>query len=68
MSDGKRDDGGAAFDARLEELGMRVSQFASLELPGQPRGMHMGTSYLVHDLWQALKDAQTMLRARPRED
>ena len=29
----------------------RVDQFNTLELPGQPQSMHMGTSYLVHDLW-----------------
>ncbi len=38
----------------LEE---RVQQFNSLRLPGQPMGMHMGTSYLVNDLWRALKEA-----------
>ncbi len=36
----------------LEE---RVLQFAMLELPGQPRMMHMGTSYLVNDLWTELQ-------------
>lgn len=28
----------------------RAVDFACLRLPGQPIGMHMGTSYLVHDL------------------
>lgn len=36
----------------LEE---RVRKFNSLQLPGQPLGMHMGTSYLVNDLWQEVK-------------
>ncbi|KKN10932.1 hypothetical protein LCGC14_1031610 [marine sediment metagenome] len=36
----------------LEE---RVLQFSMLELPGQPRMMHMGTSYLVNDLWTELQ-------------
>ena len=39
----------------IEELGERVAQFQSLRLPGQPMGMHMGTSYLVNDLWRAVK-------------
>lgn len=36
----------------LEE---RVDQFNSLSLPGQPVMMHMGTSYLVNDLWKEIK-------------
>ena len=36
----------------LEE---RVRQFNSLELAGQPQMMHMGTSYLVNDLWTELQ-------------
>lgn len=28
----------------------RAVDFACLRLPGQPMAMHMGTSYLVHDL------------------
>lgn len=28
----------------------RAADFACLKLPGQPLAMHMGTSYLVHDL------------------
>jgi hypothetical protein len=37
------------------ELKTRVDQFNALELPGQPRSMHMGTSYLVNDLWRELR-------------
>jgi hypothetical protein len=40
----------------LEDLKRRVDQFNMLELPGQPMMMHMGTSYLVNDLWRALKE------------
>lgn len=36
-------------------LETRVRQFEALELPGQPRMMHMGTSYLVNDLWAEVK-------------
>ena len=38
----------------IEALKKRVGQFNTLELPGQPQGMHMGTSYLVGDLLRAL--------------
>ncbi len=37
-----------------EKLGERVRQFYMLELDGQPKFMHMGTSYLVSDLWSAV--------------
>ena len=44
------------FDMNTEErfidLQKRVTQFSLMELPGQPIGMHMGTSYLIDDLWQ----------------
>lgn len=37
------------------DLDERVMQFMMLELPGQPRMMHMGTSHLVHDLHQEVR-------------
>ena len=40
---------------KLEFLEERVAQFNALKLPGQPQAMHLGTSYLVNDLWQTLK-------------
>ncbi len=43
----------------------RVDAFALMELPGQPRMMHMGTSYLINDLWreiQRLNAALSMTR------
>ena len=36
----------------LEE---KVNQFKSLGIPGQPTGMHMGTYYLISDLWEEVK-------------
>lgn len=42
-------------------LAERVTQFQMMELPGQPMMMHMGTSYLVSDLWRAVKDATETL-------
>lgn len=38
-------------DMTLEE---RVMAFKTMSLPGQPMGMHMGTSYLVNDLWREI--------------
>lgn len=43
-------------------LADRVLQFQFMELPGQPMMMHMGTSYLVNDLWSAHKDMAEALR------
>jgi hypothetical protein len=37
-----------------DELNNRIEQFNCLELPGQPMSMHMGTSYLVNDLWKEI--------------
>ena len=38
------------------DLKDRVEKFLCLELPGQPMGMHMGTFYLVQDLWKEVKE------------
>lgn len=43
----------------LEE---RVVAFQSLSLPGQPMAMHMGTSYLVNDLWREVQRQRELLR------
>ena len=37
---------------RLADLKDRVIKFTLMQLPGQPRAMHMGTSYLIDDLWR----------------
>ncbi|QZP06847.1 hypothetical protein [Caenibius sp. WL] len=39
----------------VADLRERVRQFQTMELPGQPMMLHMGTSYLVNDLWSAVK-------------
>jgi len=36
-------------------LETRVNQFLTLELPGQPMAMHMGTMSLVNDLWREVQ-------------
>jgi hypothetical protein len=38
-----------------DNLSERVEQFRCLELPGQPMSMHMGTSYLISDLWKEVE-------------
>ena len=39
----------------------RYRQFQVMELPGQPRSMHMGTSYLVNDMWAEIKRLRAAL-------
>jgi hypothetical protein len=46
------------------DLEKRVRQFHCLELPGQPQGMHMGTSYLVGDLWSEVQRLRELLFER----
>jgi len=46
-----------------EDLETRVNQFICMELPGQPRAMHMGTSYLVNDMWKEIQRLRTELQA-----
>ena len=50
-----------------KDLKSRVDDFNMLRLPGQPMGMHMGTSYLVNDLWREV-DALRAELAKVRED
>lgn len=44
----------------LDELEERVKKFNSLQLPGQPMSMHMGTSYLVNDLWREVQRLRSL--------
>lgn len=39
----------------MDQLKDRVDQFNTMKLPGQPMGVHMGTSYLVNDLWREVQ-------------
>ena len=43
----------------LDDLNERVNAFSTLSLPGQMPMMHMGTSYLVNDLWKAVRTLTT---------
>jgi len=43
------------------DLPERTMKFAMLELPGKSQGTHMGTSYLVDDLWRTLKELPDLI-------
>lgn len=43
-------------EEKFVDLTDRMTKFHQLELPGQPRAMHMGTSYLVVDMWSYIKE------------
>ena len=44
-----------------DDLEKRVAQFHALKLPGQPVMMHMGTLYLIHDLWREVQRLRAAL-------
>ena len=49
-----------------DNLQERIDQFRTLQLPGQPMSMHMGTSCLIDDLWREvirLRAENAMLKA-----
>jgi hypothetical protein len=46
-----------------DDLEDRVHKFNAMELPGQMQMMHMGTSYLVNDLWREVKRLRVALTA-----
>uniref|UniRef100_A0A6H1ZAM0 RanBP2-type domain-containing protein n=1 Tax=viral metagenome TaxID=1070528 RepID=A0A6H1ZAM0_9ZZZZ len=54
-------------ELNMDELEKRVRQFNSLSLPGQPMGMHIGTSYLVNDLWREVQRLRA-LKSYPTKD
>jgi len=58
-------------ESKMDDLKNRVTKFHCLQLPGQPRSMHMGTAYLIEDLWkevQKLREKIDKLCASPKED
>jgi len=46
-----------------DDLKERINKFNSLQLPGQPIAMHMGTSYLVNDLWREVERLCALVHA-----
>jgi len=47
------------------DLESRVRKFHAMELPGQPMVMHMGTIYLVSDLWTEVQRLRAQLEKQP---
>lgn len=45
-----------------DSIETRVKKFHLLQLPGQPQMMHMGTSYLVHDMWKEIERLQAFIQ------
>lgn len=43
------------MENKIDDLEKRVNQYNTFSLPGQPIGCHMGTSYLINDLWTEVK-------------
>ena len=50
------------------DLKERVDQFGKLELPDQPRFMHMGISDLVNDLWREVQSLRAELLKAKKPD
>lgn len=50
----------------MDDLEERVMQFNALKLPGQPKAMHMGTSYLVAELWREVQKLREELKEAKR--
>ena len=51
-----------------DDLEKRVIDFRCLRLPGQPMGMHMGTSYLVNDLWMEVNRLREILEQKQEQE
>ena len=49
-----------------ETLHDRVMAFKCYELPGQPMVCHMGTNYLVNDLWEEVVKLRSALKQLAR--
>ena len=35
---------------KIADIEDRCTRFTAMQLPGQPQGMHLGTSYLINDM------------------
>lgn len=53
---------------RFDDLRKRVNQYSMLQLPGQPGMMHMGTSYLVNDLWSEFEKLRSSIHAEKKNE
>ena len=52
----------------MDDLEKKVKQFERHELPGQPSAVHMGTFYLVNDLWAEIKKLRAQQGQSSRPD
>jgi hypothetical protein len=51
-----------------DDLEERVQKFNAMILPGQMQMMHMGTSYLVNDLWREVKRLRAASTAAEKQE
>lgn len=51
----------------IRKLEQKVKNFNCLRLPGQGLSIHMGTSYLVNDLWRSIQALLTALSEKEGE-
>ncbi len=47
-------------DHEFTAMKLKVEQFQSMQLPGQPLGMHMGTYYLMAQMWKTINDMRSI--------
>ena len=48
-----------------DDIEERVEKFNRMELPGQMPMMHMGTAYLVNDLWREVQRLRAFIEDHP---
>ena len=53
---------------RIDEVKNRCRKFSSLQLPGQPMGIHMGTAYLVNDLERLVDELSSLVAKNVRRE
>lgn len=53
-------------EEKLEDLKNRVNSYMMLQLPGQPMAAHMGTTYLINDLWDTVDRLSNELKRRAK--
>lgn len=46
----------------MSSLETRVELYITGSLPGQPLSRHVGTSYLINDLWKEIKRLRSVIK------
>lgn len=49
------------IDEKIDDIGERVNEFNLMKLPGQPKGIHMGTMYLINDMERTIKELKSLV-------